>query len=59
MDISTKTIMELKAIAYDLIGSIENLQKNLAIVNQAIEQKSKEEARVEPKVEVETPSKAK
>lgn len=40
MDISQKTVTELKAIAYDLLVQIEGYQKNLAIVNAEITKKS-------------------
>lgn len=40
MDISQKTLTELKAIAYDLLVQIEGFQKNLAIVNSEIAKKS-------------------
>ena len=46
MDISKMSIVELKALAYDLIAKGELNQKDLQTVNQAIMQKSKE-----PKVE--------
>lgn len=40
MDISQKTVTELKAIAYDLLVQIDGFQKNLAIVNAEIAKKS-------------------
>lgn len=39
MDISTKTIIELKAIAYDLFVQLEQTQNNLKIVNDEINKK--------------------
>ena len=45
MDISEKTLDELKVIAYDLLAQLEALQKNLNVVNKLISEKS-----VEPKV---------
>lgn len=52
MDISQKTVTELKAIAYDLLVQIEGYQKNLAIVNAEIAKKSKS---VEPPKDVPVP----
>ena len=52
MDISNKTIEELKAIAYDLIVSIDGYQKNLNIINARIAKLSgmpKEEKEVSKK----------
>ncbi len=36
MDISKLSVTELKAIAYDLLATLEQAQKNLKVVNQAI-----------------------
>lgn len=52
MDISQKTVTELKAIAYDLLVQIEGYQKNLAIVNAEIAKKSQP---VEPPKDVPVP----
>ena len=49
-NLETATINELKAACYDIIVQIEQLQKNLQILNQAINQKSKE-VKTEPKCE--------
>lgn len=40
MNIDTMTITELKALAYDLLASIEASQRNLQVVNQEIAKKS-------------------
>jgi len=50
MNIETSTLQELKAIYYDTLLQIEQLQKNLQIINQAIAQKSAKEK--QPKEEV-------
>lgn len=42
MDISTKTVDELKVIAYDLLASLEQTQMNLKIVNETISKKLSE-----------------
>jgi uncharacterized protein YfkK (UPF0435 family) len=36
IDLNTKTITELKAIAYDLISQIEKIKHELNVVNQLI-----------------------
>ncbi len=51
IDLNTKTITELKAMAYDVITQIEHLQNNVRIINQTILEKQKEEASVELKKE--------
>ena len=51
IDLNTKTITELKAMAYDVITQIEHLQNNVRIINQTIIEKQKEEASVELKKE--------
>ena len=51
IDLNTKTITELKAMAYDVIIQIEHLQNNVRIINQTILEKQKEEASVELKKE--------
>ena len=51
IDLNTKTITELKAMAYDVITQIEHLQNNVRIINQTILEKLKEEASVELKKE--------
>lgn len=51
IDLKTKTITELKAMAYDVITQIEHLQNNVRIINQTILEKQKEEASVELKKE--------
>ncbi len=40
MDISKLSVTELKAAAYDLLATLEQAQKNLKVVNQAIVEKS-------------------
>jgi hypothetical protein len=47
MDITKLTTTELKALAFDTIVQIEQFQKNLATLNQAIAQKLQEEQKVE------------
>jgi hypothetical protein len=56
MDISQKTVTELKAIAYDLLVQIEGFQKNLAIVNAEIAKKLKS---FEPPKDVPVPEETK
>jgi hypothetical protein len=43
MELNTKTVTELKAIAYDLLVEAEQTQKNIQIVNQVIAKKLEEE----------------
>jgi hypothetical protein len=43
IDISDKTIQELKALAYDEIVKLENAQSNLKLINELIAKKQKEE----------------
>ena len=42
MDLQSKSIDELKVIAYDLLASKEQTERNLQIVNQAIAAKYEE-----------------
>jgi len=49
IDLNTKTITELKAMAYDIITQIEQLRHNIDLVNKTILEKQKEEASVELK----------
>lgn len=50
MDITQKTVIELKALAFDTLIQIEQSQKNLTTLNKAIAQKLQEEQKaVEPK----------
>ena len=42
MNLETKTIEELKVIAYDLMASLEQTQRNLQEVNQMIAKKYEE-----------------
>ena len=42
MDLNSKTIDELKVIAYDLLASKEQTERNLQIVNQTIAAKYEE-----------------
>ena len=42
MDLTKMTVIELKAVAYDLFVQLEVTQKNLQLVNQEIAKKSKE-----------------
>ena len=51
IDLNTKTITELKAMAYDFITQIEQLRHNIDLVNKTILEKQKEEASVELKKE--------
>jgi hypothetical protein len=43
MDITTKSVIELKALAFDLLVQLENVQNNLKVVNAEIEKKVKSE----------------
>ena len=43
MDITTKSVVELKALAFDLLVQLENAQNNLKVVNAEIEKKVKSE----------------
>ena len=43
MDITKLNVQELKAIAYDLIVQLDIAKNNLAVVNQAIGAKAKED----------------
>ena len=36
VDLSTKSVQELKAMAYDMIGAMENVQRNLQVINAEI-----------------------
>ena len=40
MDIKDMDLKDLKALAYDTLGQIEKLQRDLRIINQLIAQKS-------------------
>jgi len=51
MDISQKTIIELKALAYDMLAQLEALQKNLNVVNQQISAKVQEAQTAAEKVD--------
>ena len=42
MDISKMSVLELKAMAYDLMAQIQNLQSQAGALNQIIAEKSKE-----------------
>lgn len=42
MDITTKSLLELKALAYDLLVQIQFIQSNLSVLNAEIDKKSKE-----------------
>ena len=48
MNLEEKTIEELKVIAYDLIASQEQTNRNLQAVNQMIAKKYEEAKKVEP-----------
>jgi len=41
MDITTKSVEELKALAYDLLVQLEQIQGNLRIVNNEIASRAK------------------
>lgn len=43
MDITNKSLTELKAIAYDLLVQIQGMQSSLNVVNDLIAKKAKEE----------------
>lgn len=43
MDLTSKTIDELKVIAYDLLASKEQTERNLQLVNQTIAKKYEEQ----------------
>jgi len=43
MDINNKSVVELKAIAFDTLVEIERHQKNLQVINQMIAKKLEEE----------------
>lgn len=45
MNIEKMTITELKALAYDLLVSIETSQRNLQLVNQQIAKKAEGEVK--------------
>lgn len=47
MDLSTATITELKAAVYDQMVIVENAQKNIQILNQAIAKKTAPESKNE------------
>lgn len=45
MDITTKTVVELKALAFDEIVKFESAQKNIQIINAEIAKRAKEETK--------------
>ena len=45
MELNSKTIDELKVIAYDLLASKEQTERNLQIVNQTIAAKYEEQSK--------------
>ncbi len=47
MDLNTKTVEELKVIAYDVMVSIQKLQNDSQIINQLIAQKSQQPVKPE------------
>lgn len=47
IDLNTYDIKTLKSLAYDMLIQIEQLQRNLQVVNQAIMEKSKEGTPIE------------
>ena len=54
MNLETKTIDELKVIAYDLLASKEQTERNLQLVNQTIAAKYEEQKKlsmVKPSIE--------
>lgn len=48
IDITKFTLEQLKAMAYDLIGQLENIQKNLQVLNNEIAKKSQEIKETKP-----------
>lgn len=42
MDLKTLSVTELKALAYDCLATMENIQKNLSAINQEIAKKMSE-----------------
>lgn len=50
MDITTLSIVELKALAYDMFAQVQFIQSQLATLNAEIEKKSKEVKEVTPEV---------
>lgn len=41
-DISQKSVMELKSMAYDIVAQVEVAQRNLQVLNQEIAKKQSE-----------------
>lgn len=39
IDINTLSVVELKALAYDTVATIQNLNNNLQLINKKIEEK--------------------
>ncbi len=52
MNLETKSIEELKVIAYDLLASQEQTNRNLQLVNQTIAKKYEEQNKTTPTEEV-------
>lgn len=52
MNLDEKTIDELKVIAYDLLASKEQTERNLQLVNQTIAKKYEEQNKPTPTEEV-------
>lgn len=52
MDLTSKTIDELKVIAYDLLANKEQTERNLQLVNQTIAKKYEEQNKITPTEEV-------
>lgn len=49
MDITTKNIIELKALCFDQLVLLENTQKNIQLINAEISKKIKEETKPDEK----------
>lgn len=50
MDITTKTVVELKALAYDELAKLETAQRNIALINAEIKKKVEAEQPAEKPV---------
>ena len=51
-DVKTMTVTELKAIGYDIVAAMENLQNNLKVVNGEIAERNKQP---NPPLQIEAP----
>lgn len=52
INLEEKTVVELKALAYDQLNVLQQIQNNINLINQHIEKKTKEVVKAEEVEEV-------